>query len=137
MFEEVAKFRAARRLWQALDAALVLSHERIPGCHVYRADDGVHAAWLDVRRQRGGIAARVAMALNPYHHYMLAMEQRMYRDPAFRGKNAGDFDSFVRNVYKVLLTRGMVGTVLYSTDPQTRKLLRGLVDGMSDESDTK
>ena len=77
--------RAARRLWQALDAALVLSHERIPGCHVYRADDGVHAAWLDVRRQRGGIAARVAMALNPYHHYMLAMEQRMYRHPAFRG----------------------------------------------------
>ena len=47
----------------------------------------------------------------------------------FCGKNAGDFDPFVRNVYKVLLTRGMVGTVLYSTDPQTRKLLRGLVDG--------
>ena len=77
--------RAARRLWQALDAALVLSHERIPGCHVYRADDGVHAAWLAVRRQRGGLAARLSMALNPYHHYMRAMEQRMYRDPAFRG----------------------------------------------------
>lgn len=67
----------------------------------------------------------------------LVSDVRESRDPAFRGKNAGDFDSFVRNVYKVLLTRGMVGTVLYSTDPQTRKLLRGLVDGMSDESDTK
>lgn len=77
--------RAARRVWQQLPADLVLSHERIPGCHVYRADDGVHAAWLDVRRQRGGLAARVSMALNPYHHYMRAMEQRMYRDPAFRG----------------------------------------------------
>ena len=61
----------------------------------------------------------------------LVSDVRESRDPAFRGKNAGDFDSFVRNVYKVLLTRGMVGTVLYSTDPQTRKLLRGLVDGMS------
>ena len=49
------------------------------------------------------------------------------RDPAFRGKNAADFDTFVRNVYKVLLTRGMVGTVVYSTDPETRGLLRSLV----------
>jgi hypothetical protein len=49
------------------------------------------------------------------------------RDPAFKGKNAADFDTFVRNVYKVLLTRGMVGTVVYSTDAQTREMLRTLV----------
>jgi DUF2075 family protein len=48
------------------------------------------------------------------------------RDPAFRGKNAVDFDPFVRNVYKVLLTRGMVGTVLYSTDTETRGLFKAL-----------
>jgi uncharacterized protein len=48
------------------------------------------------------------------------------KDPAFRGKNAGDFDQFVRNVYKVLLTRSMVGTVLYSTDLETRGLFRSL-----------
>jgi UDP-glucose:(heptosyl)LPS alpha-1,3-glucosyltransferase len=28
---------------------LVQSHERIPGCHIYRAGDGVHATWLDLR----------------------------------------------------------------------------------------
>ncbi len=50
------------------------------------------------------------------------------RDPAFRGKNAADFDTFVRNVYKVLLTRGMVGTVLYSTDAQTREVLKDWVE---------
>jgi DUF2075 family protein len=49
------------------------------------------------------------------------------RDPAFRGKNAADFDTFVRNVYKVLLTRGMAGTVLYSTDAETRAMLRDLI----------
>jgi len=38
-----------------------------------------------------------------------------------------DFDRLVRNVYKVLLTRGMVGTTLYSTDAETRKALRSLV----------
>jgi DUF2075 family protein len=30
-------------------------------------------------------------------------------------------------VYKVLLTRGMIGTVIYSTDEETRDALRGLL----------
>ncbi|RSM79380.1 DUF2075 domain-containing protein [Kibdelosporangium aridum] len=38
-----------------------------------------------------------------------------------------DYDRLIRNTYKVLLTRGMVGTVLYSTDPETREKLRELV----------
>ena len=38
-----------------------------------------------------------------------------------------EFGRLLRNVYKVLLTRGMVGTILYSTDPHTRELLRFLV----------
>ncbi len=37
------------------------------------------------------------------------------------------FDRAVRNTYKVLLTRGMRGTVLYSTDNQTQELLCSLV----------
>lgn len=51
-------------------------------------------------------------------------------DPDFRSvKNVSDeqFDALVRNVYKVLLTRGMVGTVLYSTDAETRDALRRLM----------
>jgi len=52
------------------------------------------------------------------------------RDPAFRGKGAAEFDAHVRNIYKVLLTRGMVGTVVYSTDVATRGLLRELVGGV-------
>jgi uncharacterized protein len=52
------------------------------------------------------------------------------RDPAFQGKGAAEFDAHVRNIYKVLLTRGMVGTVLYATDAETRALLRDLVGGV-------
>lgn len=51
-------------------------------------------------------------------------------DPDFRSvKNVSDeqFDALVRNVYKVLLTRGMVGTVIYSTDAETRDALRRLM----------
>jgi hypothetical protein len=53
---------------------------------------------------------------------------RESKDPAFRGKGGADFDSFVRNIYKVLLTRGMRGTVICSTDRETQAELasRGL-----------
>jgi Uncharacterized conserved protein (DUF2075) len=37
------------------------------------------------------------------------------------------FDGLVRNVYKVLLTRGMKGTAIYSVDPVTRRALHHLV----------
>jgi len=49
------------------------------------------------------------------------------KDSVFRGKAGVDFDSYVRNIYKVLLTRGMRGTVLCSTDPETQAQLADLV----------
>lgn len=52
------------------------------------------------------------------------------KDPDFRNsKTVPDnrFDILVRHVYKVLLTRGMIGTVIYSTDRETRAALRALV----------
>jgi hypothetical protein len=52
------------------------------------------------------------------------------RDPHYRNTKTlsdDDFDVLVRRIYKVLLTRGMVGTVIYSTDRETREALRSLV----------
>lgn len=52
------------------------------------------------------------------------------KDPAFKNRKVTDnaaFDRLVRNTYKVLLTRGMTGTVLYSPDPETRDALHHLV----------
>lgn len=46
------------------------------------------------------------------------------RDPALRA--ADNFDALVRSTYKVLLTRGLLGCVIYSVDPQTQKMLAGL-----------
>ena len=64
--------RAARRAWEAGGFDLVQSHERIAGCGVYRAGDGVHAEWLDIRRAAAGRAERLGIALNPYHRYVCA-----------------------------------------------------------------
>lgn len=50
------------------------------------------------------------------------------KDPVFKKSTSdADVDRLIRNTYKVLLTRGMVGTVVYSTDPETREKLRELV----------
>lgn len=52
------------------------------------------------------------------------------KDPDFRSRDKvpdEEFDRLVRNVYKVLLTRGMVGTVIYSCDPETNRFLSALV----------
>lgn len=43
-----------------------------------------------------------------------------------------EFDRAVRNTYKVLLTRGMRGAIVYSTDAETQELLRSLVTGRED-----
>lgn len=49
------------------------------------------------------------------------------RDSAVKRGTVGDFDRAVRNTYKVLLTRGMRGAIVYSTDPQTQSLLESLI----------
>lgn len=55
------------------------------------------------------------------------------KDPIFtKATPDSEINQLIRNTYKVLLTRGMVGTVIYSTDPETREMLRSLVHPTSD-----
>lgn len=52
------------------------------------------------------------------------------KDPALcRTKSVGDEDAdrLIRNTYKVLLTRGMRGTIVYSTDAETHEYLATLI----------
>jgi uncharacterized protein len=52
------------------------------------------------------------------------------KDPEFRKRSVTDleYERHIRNIYKVLLTRGMAGTVIYAVDPQTREFLAELVE---------
>jgi DUF2075 family protein len=55
-------------------------------------------------------------------------------DPDFRNRvkvRDQEFERLVRNVYKVLLTSGMAGTVITSVDPETQALLERLVPANS------
>lgn len=70
--------RCVQRLIATGGFDLVQSHERIPGCHIYRAGDGVHAAWLAYRAEGRGALSRLAEQLTPYHHLILAQERAMF-----------------------------------------------------------
>lgn len=48
-------------------------------------------------------------------------------DTAVKRGDRGQFEEAVKNTYKVLLTRGMLGTMVYSTDRETQELLRSLI----------
>ena len=52
------------------------------------------------------------------------------KDPEFKKRSVTDlqYERHIRNIYKVLLTRGMAGTVIYAVDPQTREFLAELVE---------
>jgi UDP-glucose:(heptosyl)LPS alpha-1,3-glucosyltransferase len=69
--------RGVQRLIDARRFDLVQSHERIPGCDIYRAGDGVHATWLALRN-------RPFDRFAPWHRYTLAAEAAMFRHPRLR-----------------------------------------------------
>jgi UDP-glucose:(heptosyl)LPS alpha-1,3-glucosyltransferase len=61
---------------------LVQTHERIDGCDIFRAGDGLHRTWLAERRRAAGRLERARVAANPYHRYVLDAEARVFAHPA-------------------------------------------------------
>ncbi len=73
-FEFARAFRRARKPGQ-----LVLGLDRVPGCDVFRAGDGVHAAWLQRRSHFESIWRRHLRFLNLKHAALLALERELFK----------------------------------------------------------
>jgi UDP-glucose:(heptosyl)LPS alpha-1,3-glucosyltransferase len=58
--------------------SIVQAHERIPCCDVFRAGDGVHAAYLENRARGMTKLARLAQWLDPYHRSVLHLERALF-----------------------------------------------------------
>lgn len=74
----LARFRhAAEGAVRAGGFDLVQSHERMLGADLFRAGDGVHAAWVDrLGRERGRLGAAL-LRLDPMHAQVMATERAM------------------------------------------------------------
>lgn len=57
-----------------------LSLERVPGCEVYRAGDGVHASWLKRRAAYEPLWRRATRWVNRKHNELLRLESQVF-DP--------------------------------------------------------
>ena len=67
-------FQEARKPGQT-----VLSLDRVPGCDVFRAGDGVHAAWLQRRSRFEPAWKRRLRFLNLKHAALLALEREVFK----------------------------------------------------------
>ena len=83
--------RQAREAGFAREAAkhfarfdIVQSHERIPGATLFRAGDGVHAAWLEQYNRILSPLRRWTQTFSPYHRYILQAEREMFTHPQLR-----------------------------------------------------
>ncbi|HVT55214.1 MAG TPA: glycosyltransferase family 4 protein [Xanthobacteraceae bacterium] len=70
--------RAACRTLQKYPGSLVQAHERIPCCDIFRAGDGIHAAYLEQRRRGESAAGRIGLTLSLFHRNTLKLERRMF-----------------------------------------------------------
>jgi UDP-glucose:(heptosyl)LPS alpha-1,3-glucosyltransferase len=61
------------------EADILYSLERVPGCHVHRAGDGVHAAWLNRRSRFEPAWKRYFHVINPKHLSLLHLECEVYQ----------------------------------------------------------
>lgn len=75
---------AARACWEREKFDIVQSHERIAGCDIFRAGDGVHRVWLEQRARIVSSWQRLSAALSPYHRYVLQAEAEMFNSPTLK-----------------------------------------------------
>ena len=69
---------AARQCWEQQHFDIVQSHERIPGCDIFRAGDGAHRVWLEQRARVISPFQRFLTRISPYHRYVLQAEEAMF-----------------------------------------------------------
>lgn len=74
---DFARAVAALKLRDAFD--ITFSLERVPGCDVYRAGDGVHAEWLEQRALYGGVLGRVQNFVKTKNRDVCALEAEVFR----------------------------------------------------------
>ena len=81
---DVSFEKAVTELLEREHFDLVQSHERMPGCDIFRAGDGVHRQWLAHRGRAMTTARRILTLADPYERYLLEAERRMFTSSRLR-----------------------------------------------------
>ena len=84
LWRDASFARAVRQALSRDRPEIVQSHDRIEGCDVFRAGDGVHRAWLEERTRKGGKLERISISANAYHRFVLDAEARLFESPKLK-----------------------------------------------------
>lgn len=68
----------SRTILQRHHFDIVQSHERVPGCQIYRAGDGVHKEWIDIRCEESSWLKREALRASPFHRAVIDAERALF-----------------------------------------------------------
>lgn len=123
---------SARALWEKEQFDLVQSHERIPGCDIYRAGDGVNRRWLLQRAKLLPEWRRKWLFSNRYHHYVMCTERNIYAAPKLKAIICNAqmikqeiIDDFSVPADKITVIYNAIDNEKFTpTDARQRKLLR-------------
>lgn len=67
-----------------LSGTMVQSHERLACCDIFRAGDGVHAAYLEHRSRNLGWLQRLFQRISGYHRDVVRLETEMFSSPRLK-----------------------------------------------------
>jgi UDP-glucose:(heptosyl)LPS alpha-1,3-glucosyltransferase len=84
LWRDASFARAVRQALARDRPEIVQSHDRIEGCDVFRAGDGLHRAWLDERIRIGGTLERISIDATAYHRFVLDSEARLFESPKLK-----------------------------------------------------
>ena len=80
----IAFDKACQRYLRQHPTPIVFSLDRTRGATHIRAGNGVHAQYLEMRRQQEGSLKTLSFALNPLHRLICAIEKRAFEDPGLK-----------------------------------------------------
>jgi UDP-glucose:(heptosyl)LPS alpha-1,3-glucosyltransferase len=127
---EYSKEVARQKLGSGIRFDLILSVEKVPGCELYRTDEGLHAAWLEQRSRYISPWARLFQRISPKHREKLRLEKQLFTPEATRrvislshkiSREIGEYYDYPQK--QITLIRNGVPT-RSSTTPEERALAR-------------
>ncbi len=69
---------SALQIKQEKKMNLLFSFERVPGCDIFRAGDGVHAAWLERQLRTQSWWRRLLIQISPKHREIVRLERELF-----------------------------------------------------------
>ena len=68
----------------------IVSFERTEYQDIYRAGDGCHKAWLEIRSEIEAAYRRFSFSINPLHRYTLSLEKNIFQNTSLIVVNSSD-----------------------------------------------